>query len=195
VRKRAEWFRKLIHLSSAVVPIAAWLLPRPLTLFLLGLALTIAIAVEVARHEFRWARLHFLRSSRPLLRPHERRRLSGATYMAIGYFLVFLIFPLTVAIAAMLYNAVGDAVAALVGRGWGRHRTSWGKSWEGFGAGFVANLAVGLLVPGLGFAGALIGAVAASILEFLPLPVDDNLVITLGSGLVLWLGMAAGVLA
>src|SRR5690606_32204023 len=104
--------------------------------------------------------------------------------------LVFL--PHPVALAAMLYNGLGDAAAALVGRRWGAHRTAWGKSWEGAAAALVVCLAVGLRVPGVGAAGAVAGALAAATLEFLPLRVDDNLRVTLGGGVAAWAGQAAG---
>ena len=61
--------------------------------------------------------------------------------------------PKPVAVAGMLYTGLGDASAALVGKRFGRHRTSWGKSWEGFAAGLATSLAVGLAVPGISPAG------------------------------------------
>ncbi len=107
--------------------------------------------------------------------------------MAVAFFLALLIFPRTIAVAAMLYNSLGDAAAALVGRRWGRHRVHWGKSWEGAGAAFIVNLGIGLLLPGIAPIPAIVGAVAGAAIEFAPLPLDDNLRVTLGAGLALWL--------
>jgi dolichol kinase len=87
----------------------------------------------------------------------------------------------------MLYNGLGDASAALVGKRFGRHRTSWGKSWEGFAAALSVNLAIGLLLPGIPVPAALLGALAGAVLEFLPLPFDDNLRVTLGGAAAIWL--------
>lgn len=185
---RREAARKAFHLASAAVPLAVWFLPRPLALVALASLALAALVLEVARWKMRPARYLFLRRTRPLLRVHERRRITGATYMAVAYALAAFLFPLRVAVAAMLYNAFGDAAAALVGRRFGRHRTGWGKSWEGFGAGLLVNLAVGFAIPGVHPAGALLGAFTASTLEFLPLPLDDNLRVTLGGGV----GILAG---
>jgi dolichol kinase len=184
-----ELARKAIHAATIAVPIIVWFLPAPLALVLLMVGVVAALAIEWARFELRWARFHFLSRTRRLLRHSERRRISGATYMAIAYLGVFILFPTPVAVAAMLYVAVGDAVAALVGRRWGRHRTGWGKSWEGAGAGFAVNLAVGAAIPGLPPIAALLGAFAASTLEFLPLPLDDNLRVALGGGLAAFVGL------
>lgn len=187
-----ELKRKRIHLATAVLPVAVWFLPREVSMVLLAAAVLGALVVEWARRRLPWARYQFLRGTRDMLRGHERYRFAGATHMAIAYLLALLIFPRVIAVVAMLYNALGDAAAAIVGRRWGRHRTRWGKSWEGAAAALGINLAVGLLVPGIGPMGAVFGAIGGAAFEFLPLPLDDNLRVTLGGGLALWLGLAIG---
>lgn len=187
-----ELLRKRVHLATVVVPLAVWLLPRSTAISMLAGAVVVALAIEWARSNVPWVRYHFLRRTRLMLRGHERHRLAGATHMAIAYLLALLLFPKMVAIVAMLYNGLGDTAAAVVGRRWGRHRTSWGKSWEGVGAALGANLAVGLAIPEILLGAALCGAVVSAILEFLPLPLDDNLRITIGGGLAVWGAMALG---
>lgn len=189
---KRELLRKRIHIATAAVPGLVWVLPRMAGVGLLAAAVIAAFGVEWARRRLPWARYHFLRGTRVMLRGHERHRLAGATHMAVAYLLALLIFPKIVAVTAMLYNALGDAAAAVVGRRWGRHRTAWGKSWEGAGAALVVNLGIGLLMPGIGLAGAAVGALVSAALEFLPLPLDDNIRVTLGGGLALWAGVAIG---
>jgi dolichol kinase len=184
--RRSELYRKVIHVGTVGAPLLLWVLPRPLALTLLGGAAASAILIEYARSEVRWVRYHFLSRARYMLRHRERRAVSGATYMAIGYFVVAVLLPRPVAVVAMLYNGLGDAAAALVGKRWGRHRTAWGKSWEGAAAGFGVNFACGLLVPGIPPRAAAAGALVATLLEILPFPLDDNLRITIGGGAALW---------
>lgn len=191
-RLRRELARKAFHLGSVAIPLGVWWTPRPLAAAILAAAALLALAVELARLRVRPVRYHFLRRTRTMLRPHERRRFSGATYMALAYAAATLVFPKPVAVTAMLYNGLGDAAAALVGRRWGRHRTRWGKSWEGFAAALGVNVAVGLVVPGVSPAAALLGGAAAAALEFAPLPLDDNLRVVLGGGLMAWAGTGLG---
>ena len=186
---RREIQRKLFHLATVAVPLLVWVLPRPAAVAMLGAGVVAALGIEWSRLRVRWVRYRFLRSTRTMLRPHERRGLAGATWMAVAYLAALLLFPKPVAVAAMLFNGLGDSAAALVGRRWGRHRTAWGKSWEGASAALGVCLLVGLAVPGVGIAGALAGAATAATLEFLPLPLDDNLRITLGGGAAAWLGL------
>jgi dolichol kinase len=149
------------------------------------------VVVDWTRLRYRGPRYLFLRYTRRMLRHHERRRFAGATYMALAYATAVLLFPRPIAVMAMLFNGLGDAAAALVGKRWGRRRTAWGKSWEGFGAGLAVNLAVAAavstLAPEVPFAAAGAGALAAATLEFLDLPVDDNVRVTLGGGAVAFL--------
>ena len=189
-RLHREAQRKAIHVASVLVPLAVWLLPRPVALVLLGTGVALAVLVEAGRRRVRWARYHFLKRTRTLLRAHERDRLAGATWMALAYFLALLLFPKPVAVLAMLYAALGDAAAALVGRRWGRRRARWGKSAEGLAAAFAVMLALGVAMPGVPLAAAVVGAAVASLLEFLPLPLDDNLVVVLSGGAAVWGVMA-----
>ncbi|MDP9349326.1 MAG: hypothetical protein M3P24_09345 [Gemmatimonadota bacterium] len=183
---RRELARKAFHLSSSSLPLLAWVLPRLWAqLLLVGIAV-VGVGLDVARLQMRPVRYHFLRLTRPMLRQHERHGLAGATYMAAAYAAALLLYPTPIAVAGMLYNALGDGSAALVGKRFGRHRTSWGKSWEGFAAAGVVNLAVGLLLPGIPAPSAAIGALAAAILEFIPVRLDDNLRVALGGATVLW---------
>lgn len=190
---RRELARKAIHVSSTAVPLLVWLVPRPLAVAVLVPIALLALAIDFARHRIRPFRYHFLRRTRTLLRPHERRGLAGATWMALAYAAALLLFPKPVAVAAMLFNGLGDAAAALVGKRWGRHRTAWGKSWEGFAAGLAVDLAVGIgmwmMAPAaVPLAGAVLGAIVAASVEFAPLPLDDNVRVTLAGGAGILLG-------
>lgn len=191
---KRELARKAIHVSSTAVPLLVWLLPRPAAIALLVPVAVLALAIDVARHRIRPVRYHFLRHTRTMLRHHERHGLAGATWMAMAYAAAVVLFPKPVAVAAMLFNGLGDAAAALAGKRWGRRRTAWGKSWEGFAAGLAVDLAVGIgtwiLAPDVvSLPAAILGAAVAATVEFAPLPLDDNVRVTLGGGAGIMVGL------
>ena len=79
---------------------------------------------------------------------------------------------------------LGDGFAALVGKAYGRTRF-FGKSLEGTVACLLACLAWAAymsLTGHLDFRVAAAGVVVASLVELLPIPLDDNLGITLFAG-------------
>ena len=182
--------RKALHISFIVLPLALlyeWL-PWPRgkgewRWFLIGLTLA-AIAIDVIRIHDHRVRRFFIRFFGELIREHERFNLLGSTYLLIAALLAVEMFPPRVAAGALGFTILGDGVAALVGRGWGRTRF-FKKSFEGAAGGLAACLgwAAFLATTGvLPWSVVLVGALVASLVELLPIPLDDNLGITLFAG-------------
>jgi dolichol kinase len=97
-------------------------------------------------------------------------------------------------IAAISFLVLGDTVSAFVGLSIGRVRF-FRKTLEGTLAGLLACVAAAWVVsrlPGLDLplGIGILGAVSASIVEALPIEVNDNVVIPLLSGAVMWLALA-----
>jgi dolichol kinase len=192
--RRTEWLseaqRKAIHIGCIILPLGLlfeWLLwPRGRAewrWFLIALTLA-AIAIDVVRIHDHRVRRFFSRFFGELIREHERFNLLGSTYLMIAALLAVEIFPQRVAAAALGFTILGDGLAALVGKGWGRRRF-FNKTLEGAAGGLAACLgwavflgATGLLPWGM----VLTGALVASLVELLPIPLDDNLGITLTAG-------------
>jgi dolichol kinase len=115
---RAEAARKALHLLSAAVPLA-WafaLVPTAVVRIGLGAALAMAGIVEWLRRLSPAFRARFLERFGPLLRSHEAHHITGATWLAGVMCLAVWVFPRSAAIVALWAAAVGDAMAALVGR-------------------------------------------------------------------------------
>ena len=185
--------RKAIHIVSLILPLGLlfqWLSwPRGRAQwrwFLIGCTL-IAIVIDLLRiHEDR-VRRFFRDFFGQMIRPHERFSLLGSTYLLIAALLAVEIFPRPIAAAALGFTVLGDSFAALVGKAWGRHRF-FGKTFEGTAAGLIACLLWSWFLVATGFLTwpvALAGALVASLVEMLPIPLDDNLGITLFSGYVM----------
>jgi len=185
-----ELLRKSIHLGFLVLPlqllyeVLPW--PRGRSEFRLLLLALVAIAVllDLLRiHEHR-VRLFFRAFLGGLIREHERFNLLGSTYLLLAALLAIEIFPFRIAAAALGFTVLGDAFAAMAGRAWGRHRL-FRKTYEGGAAGLLACMAWAAFLAAAGHLGwpeALAGALVASLVELLPIPLDDNLGMTLASG-------------
>jgi dolichol kinase len=118
-----ELARKLLHVSTAVVPVAyAAEVPRVVVVGALAALASVALVVELARRSGRGA-AHFTRTTGALLREHEHAGAwAGATWLLLAFLLAVLVFPPAVAVAAMLGVSLGDAAGAVVGRWWGTRR-------------------------------------------------------------------------
>ena len=148
-----------------------------LALFSLGLDLV----------RFRMAGLNrlFLRWLAPLLKHDEDRKITGASDMLAAALIAFLIFDRQVAVLALLFLALGDPAAALVGSRMPGPRLL-GKSPGGTVAFAGVSMLVVLALSLSGRVdyhwGMLVGGLVAALVELAPLPVDDNLTIPLASG-------------
>jgi dolichol kinase len=189
----AEARRKSIHLAAIVLPLgmlyqlAPWPRARSEWFWLLvGLTLT-AIAIDVVRIHQRRVREFFRAFFGGMIREREELTLLGSTYLLIASLLAIEVFPWPVAAAALGFTIIVDGLAALVGLAWGRHRF-FHKSLEGAAGGLLGGIlwAAFLAQTGhLSWPVALAGALAASLVEILPIPLDDNLGVTLFAGYVM----------
>lgn len=160
---------------------------RRLAFSLLLLAFTISLIVEFYRFWQRDFRRTFHRVFGTILRRHEMKDFTGATYMLFSSLLCVAFFSPPIASGAIALLSVGDTFAALVGMNFGKRRFGkLGKSLEGSLACFISCLIFAILWlqnPIL----ALTGALAATIAELINIPVDDNLRIPLISGMAMTL--------
>ena len=175
----AEVKRKLVHLCSLLIPIGIWFLPKTTAVWVLGIAFAISVVVDVLRHtlpvDIQWWR-HLM----ALFRPKEKGKLSGSSYLLLAALLLVIFFSRGVTALSLTYMVVGDVASALVGRRFGRH-SLFDKTWEGSIAFFLACLIFSPLVPNLPFWVKLSAAAVAAIIEFLPIKLDDNLTVPLGT--------------
>jgi len=154
----------------------------------LGVATFVFLLFEFLRLRYsslnRWFFLHFA----PLLRATEKSHLTGASYILIASWLVFLAFEREIAVLALSFLAVGDAIATLVGQQIGKTRFL-GKTLEGNLACFFSCFITGLVYYYAGLDVSLltilIGASGATVIEAVPLPISDNLTMPLFAGILM----------
>lgn len=177
-----ELTRKSIHLLGLVVPILYLFTSRNFAIIGVGGLVALALGAELLKVLVPSVRATFLRIFSPILRSQEQKGgPTGATYFLIGSFLCVLFFDKTLAIVCLCFLTLGDLCAALIGKQWGRIKLFSRKSLEGSLACFVVCIAVALLMR-LHPAVAITGALVATVVELLPIGVDDNITMPLISG-------------
>jgi uncharacterized protein (TIGR00297 family) len=190
----SETARQIVHMSMSVFA----LLLRVLTWWQAALCAVAALvfnAVVLPRA-----------GGRAIIRPADASRgyPFGILIYPVSVLLLILAFPERLDIAASAWGilALGDGAATLAGRRWGRHRLAWNpdKSVEGLLAFITAGGAAAVFFawwtapaitppPATTFiiAGPVLAAVAAGLVETIPIALDDNISVPATSGAVLWL--------
>ncbi len=181
-----ELLRKSTHIAGLIIPIIYIFINKDVMLSIVAVFAGIALVVELLKWIYRPFRALFFRFLKPLLRSHERKgAITGATYFIFSVLLCIYIFEKNVAIVCIFFMILGDTAAALVGTRWGRIKLIGKKSLEGSAACFLTCVVIALfwLNPIIG----LTGAFVATVVELLPLKIDDNFTVPLISGTVMQL--------
>ncbi len=182
-----EYIRKIIHLFSLIIPFGyLYLITDKYVMVQILIVLNIIfLFFDITRHRIVWIQSIFKYFFNDMLRGHEQRgHLTGATWVIIGSLISILIFTKYVAVIALIFMSLGDTAAGLIGQKFGKHKVG-NKTWEGFLAGLIICIIVAINFPFLPLKISLVGALVAMIMELLPIPLDDNFKIPLGSGAIM----------
>ena len=183
---KVEIKRKIVHLATLVVPVGYLLTSEETVLLFLIPFFLCFLTVDLLRH-FHSGLASLFRKYffGRVLREEEKPTLMGSTYFLFSTILTILLFPKSIAIASLLILIVADTAAALVGRGIGRI-SIFGKTLEGSLAFFFSSLLIVWIYPNLNrFSGGL-AALGATVIEILPIKVNDNLTIPLVAGAIMF---------
>jgi dolichol kinase len=136
--------RKVWHLLGLAFPVCYYLgvVSRETVLVAAGAATLILTVLEAVRFGHPWVARTFVAVFGGLLREEEKSLVNGSFIYLFAVFVAVLAFPKTLACVAVVYLAVGDAAAWLVGKHLGRVKIGRYKTLEGslacFGARFLA---------------------------------------------------------
>lgn len=139
-RHHLQWRRKIFHIGNGLLFLYLYYFVGFSREFLLGFGLglsLITLGTEFLRHTFPFFNERVCRFFGPLMRRHERQGINSAVYYILAMYLVYVVFPIEVAVLTLLYVGIGDPVAGVVGTKYGLHRIKPGVSWEGFLACFA----------------------------------------------------------
>lgn len=128
-----------------------------------------------------------------IMRREELRSVSGNSFFVIGLLTIVAFFPKPIVLLSVLFLAIGDPIAAVIGSLYGRHKLVGKKSVEGALANFICT-SIASFAMGLGYFGmplersisfGLIGGTVSVLAELLPTPIDDNFTIPVISAILL----------
>jgi dolichol kinase len=184
---RREFVRKSLHLLATVVPVAYALgMPRAALETVLSISVAIALLIEGLRRASAPFGTAFERAFGALMRPHEQRAITGATWLALSCLVAVAALSRNAAIAALWCATVGDAAATIFGRwttGISTHENERaGKTVTGSLACAVASFAGVWMLAGYPPPIAVVIALAAAIAESWPVSIDDNIRVATAAG-------------
>jgi len=187
-----EIWRKILHIFSSIVPLLyLWIIKdKGIMCFILFILSTIAIIIEIARNRSEKTRIIFNRYFGFMLRDKELKgNLTGATWMLIGWTITIFCFPKYIAVPALLFLSVGDSFAAIIGKMYPIFKVK-DKSLSGTFAGTITSIiAVILINQQLPLIVIIIGAISAMVIELVPLPINDNLIIPNFSAIIMMINL------
>ena len=186
--QQSEYFRKIIHIFNLVIPFTyLFILESRFQVLRILIPLTLfSIVIEYLRIRSVVIKKIFNNFLKSMLRIHEiNGKFTGATWVFIGSTLTISIFPKEIAIISLVYMSLGDTIAGLFGRKFGK-TNFYNKTIEGSLAGLIVCLLSGYLVSlTLPLVVVFSGAFAAMFIELMPIPIDDNLSVPLFGGTIM----------
>jgi dolichol kinase len=183
---RAELKRKIIHFSCAILPLLYYFyLSREQIVLICSIISILFLIAEFLRFKHNKSRELFNKIFSPLLREEENKHITGATYLFISATVTFIIFKKEIAVPAVMILTISDSFAAIVGK-----MTDSMKIFDKSLAGSItfylfSAMILYMFVPDLGWILFVI-AVLVTLIEALPLPINDNILISLSTGIILY---------
>ncbi len=186
---KSEVFRKLLNLWAIFISIIYYIAPVYKGRMLLLIVCVIIVVVDFMRLHLDGIKEAFILFFGSFLRRHEFTRLSGATYLLLGCLITSLLYSKIIVVASCAFIIVGDTFAALFGQNIKGPRLFKKKTLIGSLGFFLSTLCVILVMykftRPFHFNQLLIGAIAATIFEALPLPWNDNFAVPIMTGAVM----------
>jgi len=182
VNFKHEIYRKFVHYSSSIFPVCYYFyLDRDTMLWILGSCTILIVTGEIMRFIFPFFTNLYGSLFGEITRNSENNSFTGATYTLFGFLLCTFLFSKEIAVFAMLIQSLGDSTAALVGIRWGTVKII-NKSLQGSLTFLLISLGIVFLLNDLPRPAGIVSSVIATIVELLPSPFNDNLMVPLSVG-------------
>ncbi len=186
IPSKNDLVREAIHASGFAVPLIAGLAGLPVMALIICAIIGIFFASELLRLDGKNLPIVSAITRRAASESEMNDFAAAPLYFAVGILATLMIFPAPASNAAIAIFAFGDSAASIFGGLVSKTPLplNKSKSLEGSLAGFLFAFLAGsfYISPFL----ALIGAAVAMFIEWMPLPVNDNILIPTFTGLALW---------
>ncbi len=185
---KSDLLREAIHIGGFSVPfICTYLLDRYILALLIFLVTLLYALSELQRMRGGLLPIFSYITQKASGEPEFHEFIASPIFYAFGIILTLLIFQPPVSYVSITVLTLGDGCAALFGKQFGRKRfpLNKGKRLEGSICGFISAFLGSLLF--INPIGALVASAVGMTVETLPMPVNDNIVIPIASGLALTL--------
>jgi len=184
-----ELLRKSIHICNSLFAYALFVFNQNSFAIYVGSFTIVVILFEIARINSKFFGAFFIRLFGPIIRDFEESgRLTGATYVMISSFLILFFFDKYICVASILIMSYSDTAAAIIGKKYGKTKI-FNKTLEGSLAFFLTSLIIILIIyPEINLTLGFIAILAATLIESLPIGLDDNLTVPLIIAIILSLG-------
>ena len=181
--------RRVLKLGALILPFGFIEISDIAFLYVATTLFLIAVGFDAAR--FFSSRINnWYLANEKISKPKETKRLSGYSIFLFSVVMLFLFFPKPIVLIALNFFIIGDMVGPIAGKLFLRTEIVNKKTWGGAIGIFIACLLAGLFMRVLapfevGWPMILAGAFSATVLDQLSFLLDDNLLVPLGTALIL----------
>ena len=182
-----EVYRKLIHCTSSLIAIIYIYTTKEIYLSILLFSLAINLSINYYQNKN--IAIPFISNLFNLvLRPYERSRLWGSTYMLLGFTLISIIFQKDFVIAGMLITSISDSIAAIIGMKYGKIKIIHNKTLEGFISFIISSyIILFITISNMTFMNLYAISIICALIELITPTEFDNITIPIGVSLTLYL--------
>lgn len=183
---RKDLIRESIHIGGILVPfLCIYLIDRYVVALLVLITALLYLVSEMARMRGLKVPIFSTVTFKSATNVDLQEFMTAPFFFALGIAFSLIFFPAPLGYASIAILTIGDGSAKIFGKKYGRRRIPFnkGKNFEGTAFGlFFAFLGALLFVDP---AKAIVGAAVGMLMESLPLPINDNLIVPLASGAIL----------
>jgi len=184
---KGEFYRKLIHISSSIIPLSILYFSKEYILPYIILISILLPTLDYLRRDNNFIKKYYNILFNIVTRPSETRKLTGGSWVFISSALTLILFPENIAIVSLLVMSLSDSAAALVGIKYGKTNL-FNKTLEGSMAFFITTLIIIHLLIEIPIYLTIICSLIITFVELLSFKkINDNLSIPLVTALMLYI--------